>query len=388
MIGKRFMTLTVLAAGVVATVSAAGALAGGGGHDHGNGGGSVTVITTGLENPRGLTFGPDGGLYVAEGGSGGILSTIGQCDQALQAGPYTGGFTSRISRIDRYGHRTTVVDGLPSSTTSPNVGSLVSGVADVKFLDGTLYGIEAGAGCSHGLAGTVNSVFRVNRNGSTAQVADLSGFQKANPPADDTYEEDDWEPDGTWYSMVVSDDSFYAVEPNHQEVDRISRHGKISRLLDMSAASVAAKQWIGPTTITSHDGDFYLGNLSEFPIVPGSASIFKLTRSGRLSVVATGLSTVLGSAWDDHGRLFVLESMTAAGFPGPGEVGQGMVVRVDRDGTITPVVTGLSFPSAMTFGPDDDLYISNLGFAAPAGEIVRVDESCLDRRGSKPPCSY
>jgi len=32
---------------------------------------TVSVFTSGLENPRGLTFGPDGQLYVAEGGLGG-----------------------------------------------------------------------------------------------------------------------------------------------------------------------------------------------------------------------------------------------------------------------------------------------------------------------------
>ena len=43
------------------------------------------------------------------------LSTDGLCAQVGEAGPYTGGFTSRISKIDPQGARTTVVDGLPSS---------------------------------------------------------------------------------------------------------------------------------------------------------------------------------------------------------------------------------------------------------------------------------
>lgn len=36
---------------------------------------NVTVYATGLNNPRGLTFGPDRYLYVAEGGAGGSTST-------------------------------------------------------------------------------------------------------------------------------------------------------------------------------------------------------------------------------------------------------------------------------------------------------------------------
>src|SRR6266536_1195033 len=96
----------------------------------------VSVFATGLNNPRGLKFGPGGYLYVAEGGIGGSQSTVGQCEQvAAPVGPYTGSDTgSRISRIGRDGQLTSVVDNLPSSQTTPALGSFVSGVADIAFV--------------------------------------------------------------------------------------------------------------------------------------------------------------------------------------------------------------------------------------------------------------
>ena len=70
---------------------------------------NVAVFASGLNNPRGLKFGPDGSLYVAEGGVGGTSSTVGICDQVpAPVGPYTGGASARISRIDAAGNRQTV----------------------------------------------------------------------------------------------------------------------------------------------------------------------------------------------------------------------------------------------------------------------------------------
>ena len=106
--------------------------------------------------------------------------------------------------------------------------------------------------------------------------------------------------------------------------------------------------------------------------------MWKSTPSGNLEVVATGLPTVLATAWDDRGRRYALESVTAAGFPldpAANPFGTGKVVRIAPNGTQTTVVEGLTVPTAMTFGPDGALYISNIGFGAPAGagEILRAE---------------
>jgi hypothetical protein len=335
---------------------------------------NVTVFASGLNNPRGLAFDPDGNLYVAEGGTGGTASTVGQCTQVVPpVGPYTGGFTSRISKIDPNGVRTTVADNLPSSQTSPALGTLVSGVSAVAFVGGQLYALEAGAGCSHGLAGTDNSILRVNADGTTTQVADLSQFLKSHPAANP--DPADFEPDGTWYSMAAKGNALYALEPNHQEMDRIqTANGHISRVVDFSKTFVAPADWRGPTTITRDGGSFYVGTLTPFPIVPGSAQVFKVNPGGHFTLFASGLTTVLGLAVDSRDGLYALESMTAPGFPGPSEIGTGKVVRIDPSGTQTVIATGLSFPTAMTLGPDGALYVSNFGFGAPpgVGQILRI----------------
>jgi hypothetical protein len=214
---------------------------------------AVTTFATGLDNPRGLAFGPNGDLYVAEGGLGGTQTTTSaDCRQVpAPTGPYSGGFTARISRINRDGVSTTVVDGLPSSQAAAASSSVVSGVSDVAFIHHTLYALEAGAGCSHGLKGTDNLLLRVNRNGSTTQVADLSKFLKAHPIAHP--DAADFEPDGTWYAMVSVGRDLYATEPNHQELDRIAPNGRVSRVLDFSKSFPGNTDWRGPTAIARHD---------------------------------------------------------------------------------------------------------------------------------------
>lgn len=168
---------------------------------------TVSVYATGFNDPRELKFGPDGLLYVAEGGTGGSNSTVGLCTQVpFPVGPTTGSPTGgRISKVVN-GVRVTVTDQFPSATANPIIGGDIQGVADIAFIGNTLYALTAGGGCSHGVLNHPNGIYRVKANGSTTLIANLSAFLQSHPVKNP--EPDDFEPDGTWYSMVAVRGSF------------------------------------------------------------------------------------------------------------------------------------------------------------------------------------
>jgi hypothetical protein len=340
------------------------------------------VIATGFNDPRGLKFGPDGLLYVAEAGVGGTHFSTCVPQVVPPVGPYAGSDTgARISRVGWDGVRTTVADHLPSSVTQPAGGSGIQGIADVQFIGNTLYGIMAGAGCSHGVPDIPNSIFRVNPDHSWTPVANCSEYLMTHPVAHS--DPDDFEPDGTPYSMTSVGNDLYITEPNQQEIDKVSPvTGKITRIVDFSILNPGTGDtWRGPTSMVYHNGSFYFGTLGKFPIVQGQAGVYKLSPDGSYSLFADNLTTILGIAFDDHDRLYVLESTVGADELTPG---LGEVVRIDPNGSRHLITSGLHLPSAMTFGPDGKLYISDWGIGPPGlGQIVQVSFKCELVQGDK-----
>jgi hypothetical protein len=345
---------------------------------------SGTVLASGLNDPRGLAFGPDGALYIAEAGTGGTNSTAGTCIQGLPPiGPYKGGPSARISKLDTKGKLTTVASGLPSFVAMQ--GDII-GVADVAFLNGKLYGLIAGGGCSHGNPDLPNGIVQVNlTSGKWDYITNLSLFYMEHPAA--YPDASDFEPDGVPYSMIAHHDLLYAVEPNHGTITATTTGGATTEIIDVSLS----EGHIIPTSIVANNDNLYIGNLGPFPILSQRDRVITLSRN--LSFVDTtpglatkaadlskfriansraGFTTIVSLKFGPDGLLYALElSDTPGGFPNPGD---GKVLRLNANGTIQTVVSGLSLPGGMTFGPDGALYISNSGDLGPGkGQILRVN---------------
>jgi hypothetical protein len=250
-------------------------------------------------------------------------------------------------------------------------------------LDGELYAAVGGGGCSHGNPHNPSGIAKVDiKSGNWHLIADIGAWLKTHPAKFESA--DDFEPDGTLYSLIALDGRLLTVEPNHGQVISVSKSGEIRQLIDISAS----EGHIVPTSIAARDGSLFVGNLNLFPINPQWARILTISKSDRddfdnlppglqpahgQRVVNSkaGFTTVVAVDFGPDGLLYVLELSDAAGFPTPGF---GKVLRIKRSGDIEEVVTGLSVPTGMIFGADGRLYVSNFGAApAGAGQVLRFE---------------
>jgi hypothetical protein len=337
---------------------------------HGHSRPSVKTYATGLTSPRGLTFGPDGRLYVAEAGVGGELTPTNEpgCPADINIySPYTAGYSGRVIRVRANGKKEVVADNLPSMTD--NTGANY-GPTDVAFIGNTLYVLIEMGGCSHGMPDDLPAILRVNRDGSTTNVANLNAWHAANPPnfiKDTNPATTDQEPGGVFHSMIAIGKYLYVVETNRGFLLRVDpRSGVITKLYDMSIDN----REHNPIVMTERGGKFFVGTFGEDG-GPSELAVFNKHFSS-YALPFESRNPIVGLAWQCN-DLYGVEIFP---YDNPWTTDTANLVRFDRrTGKRTTVLSGFaSLPNGLVEGPDGALYTSNWGisFAPGDGEVLRI----------------
>ena len=345
--------------------------------------GRYRVVASGLNNPRGIAFGPDGALYVAEAGAGGA----GPCLTGPEGDQVCFGSSGAVTRIWR-GTQHRVQTGLPSLAEAGGVAA--TGPADVSYLGATRYVVvqHAGGGpegrAPFGAAGAAFGRLLKVAGGHTSFVADFPAFEAAHNPDHGAGAE-------PGSSGIDSDPYAVLAEPGHQVVAdaggndllRVDRNGHISVLAVFPVRMTLAPPELGlppgtkipfqavPTSVTrGPDGAYYVGELTGFPFPKGAARVWRVVPGHKPQVYARGFTNIIDLAFDGRGRLDVLE-IAANGLSGDDPT--GALIRVGRDGSRRTLASdGLVTPTGFVIAPDGGFYVSNFGIfpgSDPSGQL-------------------
>ncbi|HEY0873637.1 MAG TPA: ScyD/ScyE family protein [Vicinamibacterales bacterium] len=329
---------------------------------------TVEVVASGLDNPRGLAFAPNGDLYVAEAGSGGSE----HCHVG-PTGPRCFGTTGAITRIDlRTGNVDVVVAGLPSlGDSGPNApaGSSASGPHHLGFQGvGNLY-FTIGFGGEPALrsvigphAGTMAVVGRATPNGAFRVTADIGTFEESVNPDQDL-------PDSNPYGILVLPGKQIVADAGANALFEIRANGQIRTLAVFDELAGPPSRDAVPTGLAvGPDGAYYVGQLTGGPFATGIANIYRVpAEGGEPEVYASGFTNVVDLAFGADGSLYVLQiANPIPNFP------EGALIRVAPDGTRTAIDVPLFAPGGIAIAKDGTIYVTINSILPGAGQVLAI----------------
>lgn len=378
----------------------------------------ITPVATGLNNPRGLAFGPNGKLYVAEAGIG--------------AGDGHGGFavgvglTGAITEIQnlRSHHPTSrrMVTGLASIGDTANHFPEVVGPDAVSYdrSEGLYVGMaESVSGVLAGdptldpdVVGQFGHLLKLAQHQlafghkhanahdlpwtAIADVGDFNygwtGSQKTNSWAPLNPDGTPQFPDANPYGVLALRDHLYVVDAGANTLNEVRPDGTV-RLIAYFPDPLVNGHPVSdsvPTCIAKGpDGMLYVGTLAFGANAAagggGRSVVYQVNPNSPVPVTpvvwADGLNPITGCGFGKDGAFYVTEYTTH--FP-TSDLGDVVRIPVNPDGSAGSAATrttlgygALHSPNGFACGPDGSIYVSNYSTStavdATPGEVVRVN---------------
>jgi hypothetical protein len=324
-----------------------------------------TVVASGLNNPRQMSFGPHGNLYVAEAGSGkvGASDQSGGCFPGPE-GEICAGNTSSVTRIrdPRHDPETRRVQTGLLSFGGATDGSAAIGLDAVSLKGDKVYGIVTWGPPNvlpRSVAAQNGQLVSFSRHGGKVKlVADIGAFSLSHllPGR---------EPDSNPYGVLATDDDVYVVDAANNTLLEVD-DGRIKVVATFETRAADGSGFDGvPTSIARHDGKLYVGQLSSFE--PGKAKITVFTESGKRLKTYEGLSSVTSVAVAKNGDIYATEIFAGAPF-----ASEGALVKIPHDGG-PRVTTPLPTPGGVAVDRRGNVYVSINSVEVGTGQVIRIN---------------
>jgi hypothetical protein len=331
---------------------------------------TITPVATGLDQPRGMAFGPNGALYVAEAGEGGTDF----CFPHPILGEACGGMTGGLTRIWR-GKQERILQ-LPSIASPAEA----LGPSDVSVQgNGNLFvtiGLGADPAILNGLPPAAQDhgwLVKGNPSGNWRRFVNIAAFEAANnPDAGQPGTQVDSNPN----AVLAGPGRQVVVDAGANDVLLVDEHRDISvlavfpvRFVPFGGGMIPMQPV--PTSIAAGpDGAFYIGQLTGFPFPLGGANVYRLVPGQAPTVYASGFTNILDVAFGPDGSLYVAEIFHFGLLSGNPAGGLWRVP--PGGGTPQLLTTELNLLGGVVVGQDGGVYVSTCATCRNAGAVVKI----------------
>lgn len=265
----------------------------------------LATFGTGLGS--GSTIGPGGALYVTDGNAGSVV----------RINPRTGAVS-------------TYADGLPIQVLGIGGAMDVAFVGDTAYVLVTMVGGDFLGGGSFG--DSTVGIYRLEDDGSFTVLADIGTWSEAHPPGPDI---NYFLTTGVQYSLETFRNGFLVTDGHHNRVLHVTRDGDISEMVTFGN--------IVPTGLEKSGARVYVGQAGPIPHLPEDGKVVSFgVRSSTVTDVAQGASMIVDVEIGRGHQLYALSQgmWDGVGEGSPALEDTGRLVKVEDDGTMTPIVDG------------------------------------------------